>query len=295
MNEEDFFWSGYCQGVAISDTSIANSFAWDALTEYDTWRPDNSLYSIIDSGSPSIMISSLYFESLITAIFERTPGARFTIVEEDGVVLTDCANDFPDIFFMFDNHWLQVAARDYIFAINDEQCMLNIFPADMAMNIIGAPLFVDYYMVHQPDVGRIRVAPHSTSNKYDIIESIAPTRRFLTFKQNMLKVDSTAFIISWFISLGLFFGIMEYWNRYLRPAWQQTLSEPIFLLQSVLFFAAAIITLVFLIQQIIYAALTGPIEPAEASAESTNSIPFVSYALVFMGFFAVARLAQKRN
>ena len=110
MNEKDFFWSGYCQGVAIGDTVIANSFAWEELKDYDTSRPDNSLYSILDSGSPTIMISSLFYDSLISEIFDRIPGARWTYVAEEGIILTDCNNAFPSLFFMFDGRWLEVAA-----------------------------------------------------------------------------------------------------------------------------------------------------------------------------------------
>jgi hypothetical protein len=82
MLENDFFWSVQCQGVAIGDTSDANSYAWAKLEGYTTWQADNSFYSIIDTGSTALVISSIYFESLITEIFARVPNANWQFLED---------------------------------------------------------------------------------------------------------------------------------------------------------------------------------------------------------------------
>ena len=247
--EEDFFWGAYCQGVAVGDTTAINRYAWAELSDYKTWQPDHSLYSILDTGSSAIMISSLYFESLMQEIFARVPNAMWEFIDEEGVVLTECNHDFPSLFFMFDGHWLEASPRDYVFAIDDnrEQCIFFIMPANMAMNIIGMPVFVDYYMAHEPDTGIIRVAPHTTSNKFDIMASNPPTRKFLEVISLGLQVNATALFISWILSLILLYGMMEYWSRFLRPAWQQALSSTAYLAMSVVFFAGVISLFMFLI------------------------------------------------
>jgi hypothetical protein len=70
MIAEDFFWAEYCQGVAIGDTSVENTYSWGVLDDYTTEK-DQAFYSIIDTGSTALVISSLYFESLITKIFAK--------------------------------------------------------------------------------------------------------------------------------------------------------------------------------------------------------------------------------
>lgn len=44
-------------------------------------------------------------------------------------------------------------------------CLLFIMPANMAMNILGMPVHVDYYTIHDPVKGTVRWAPHNNSPK----------------------------------------------------------------------------------------------------------------------------------
>ena len=76
--------------MAIGNLNDTNSYAWAELEGYSTWNPDNSFYSIIDTGSTAIMISAVYFESLILNIFARVPNANWQFLEQEGVILTDC-------------------------------------------------------------------------------------------------------------------------------------------------------------------------------------------------------------
>jgi len=69
MISPDFFWSFYNSGVAIG--TIDNSFAYEALPDMPNNVFDgNSFYSIIDTGSTALVISVLYYESLVTNLFE---------------------------------------------------------------------------------------------------------------------------------------------------------------------------------------------------------------------------------
>ena len=68
MIEEDFFWSFFNTGVAIG--TIDNGFVYEEIPgmEVNVFE-GNSFYSIIDTGSTALVISVMYYESLIQNIF----------------------------------------------------------------------------------------------------------------------------------------------------------------------------------------------------------------------------------
>lgn len=66
--DPDFFWAHYNTGVAIGTTS--NGWAYEASPDYPNFVEGNSIYTIIDTGSTALLISALYYEALIYAIFD---------------------------------------------------------------------------------------------------------------------------------------------------------------------------------------------------------------------------------
>ena len=65
------------------------------------------------------MISALYYESLVTKIMAAAPdvtGWSF----QDGVVFTPCEGNYPSLFFMFSQKWIEVNSKDYMFPISDD-------------------------------------------------------------------------------------------------------------------------------------------------------------------------------
>ena len=97
--EEDFFWGDYCLGVAIGNTLTENTYVWATLDDYSTEK-DNSIYSIIDTGSTALMISSVYYESLITKMMAAVPDVTSWSFQ-DGIVFTPCEGTYPSLYFMF--------------------------------------------------------------------------------------------------------------------------------------------------------------------------------------------------
>ena len=98
MIEEDFFWGDYCQGVGIGNTNAANTYSWQPLSDYNT-EVDQAFYSIVDTGSTALMISALYYESLITKMMEQVPSVDWSF--QDGLVFTPCDATYPNLYFMF--------------------------------------------------------------------------------------------------------------------------------------------------------------------------------------------------
>ena len=77
MLEEDFFWAGYCQGVAIGNADVENTYRWGSLEDSNT-EVDGALYSIFDTGSSSLMIGQMYYDSLINKIMEKVPDVTWS-------------------------------------------------------------------------------------------------------------------------------------------------------------------------------------------------------------------------
>jgi len=68
---DDFFWSQYNQGVGVGSTDPADTFAYHKdSTQFDLTIKDNSVFTIIDSGSNAIYFSALYYEGFILKIFD---------------------------------------------------------------------------------------------------------------------------------------------------------------------------------------------------------------------------------
>ena len=63
---------------------------------------------------------------------------------------------------------------DYGGAHEGEHCMILITPLDLPLNILGKPLMIDYYTMHDVDRGTIGWVPHSDSGKDNIIETEVP-------------------------------------------------------------------------------------------------------------------------
>ena len=164
--DPDFFWGFYNTGVAIG--TIENSFAYEPYPDLPAELfKENSFYSIIDTGSTALTISVIYFESLIRNLFEYAKIDDWEYTQ--GVIVTKCKYEksLPSIFFQIDGAWIEARARDYMFDYEGTgiNCILYIMPANMAMNILGMPVHVDYYSMHDPVAGTVQWAPHSTSPK----------------------------------------------------------------------------------------------------------------------------------
>ena len=171
--DPDFFWGQYNTGVAIGE--ISNSFAYEQTPDYPIFVENNSMYAIIDTGSTALMFSSLYYESLIYKIFEYAGISDWTFAQ--GAVECACNAELPSIWFQFDNAWIEARPADYIWDAygDDDRCILFILPTSMPMHILGMPVFVDYYSVHEPVTGKVLWAPHTNSPKDTVVTGPIPT------------------------------------------------------------------------------------------------------------------------
>lgn len=166
---EDYFWAGFCSGIAIGTTEPKDQLKWENSNDYKQTIKNNGIYSVVDTGSTAMMISSIYFESLIENIVAAVPGVKWSF--QQGAVFTECDAKYPKLYFLMDGKWIEVDPQDYVVPNPDapSECILFILPVNMPINIFGMPLFVDYYTIHDPETGTIDYAPHTSSTKTTLL------------------------------------------------------------------------------------------------------------------------------
>ena len=112
---DDFFWSAFNSGIGIGDTTD-NVYSFENISDYSETIVDNEIYSFFDTGLTHILISNLYYDTLIEKIFDYIQGKiEHTIMQ--GHVVINC-NDkarFPSLFFLINNlsdgrYWVELDA-----------------------------------------------------------------------------------------------------------------------------------------------------------------------------------------
>ena len=87
-------------------------------------------------------------------------------------ILSDCTLSFPDIRFIVGGSVVQIKKEDYVKDVSKAQdrseCGLALRRHDAPFNIIGTPMFLDYYVTHSWKDGKMFVQPHSESTKGQI-------------------------------------------------------------------------------------------------------------------------------
>ena len=137
----------------------------------------------------------------------------------------------PSLYFQIDLKWIEARVEDYIF---DEtgmgrECVLFILPVDMSMNILGAPVMVDYYTIHDVDNGTIGWAPHTDSPKSDIIETEVPNPAKLLKSYYELEAEawgkqlrSRNVVLYWLQTLTFALIFILVWRYYVHPIFSKT-------------------------------------------------------------------------
>lgn len=84
-------------------------------------------------------------------------------------MLTECADSFESVFFMFSEMWIEITPSEYVKDVSEAQdgtvCMLLFMPFEQEIFLLGSPIFMNYYATHQDPKGQIIITPHNKSNK----------------------------------------------------------------------------------------------------------------------------------
>ena len=86
-----------------------------------------------------------------------------------------------------------------------------ITPIEAAWNVLGMPLYVDYYSIHDPETGIIGWAPNSGSEKGSVkFGTVPPSSQFLEVRFQPTapreSIDWIASFSAWAITL-IFIGL----------------------------------------------------------------------------------------
>ena len=155
------------------------------------------MYTIIDTGSSALIFSEYYFEYIIKLIFDYVGDDEYVV--KYGYVFTRCYRNFPNLYFMFDNQWIEVTPDEYVWdtstAQDRSQCVLLMSQTDAPMNIFGMPLFHGYYTIHDMQEGRIGYVPNAESKKTPL-EKADPPVKTLDKKGRTSKIVLIATILA---------------------------------------------------------------------------------------------------
>lgn len=101
-------------------------------------------------------------------------------------------------------------------------------PIDAPFLVLGAPVFIGYFIVFDEDRDTLSLAPHSTSDKLEIIHGQLPSSVKQIFEPpGPLTVDTVSYLIAWLISLAIVTQSVLYFNAKLRTSWQKVMN-PVF-------------------------------------------------------------------
>ena len=165
---EDFFWSANCGGFALN--GIENGYRWGSRKNAGKTVSSGAVYSIFDTGASAIIFPKEYFKNFLKKLYSEIDGDEYEVAS--GYVVTKCYEDFPTIQFLLGSKWVTIDADEYVVDISDNQdrsiCVLLLSQGDADFFVMGLPLFMDYYTVHDDTNGQIGFVPHSTSTKSPI-------------------------------------------------------------------------------------------------------------------------------
>ena len=109
---DDFFWSAYNQGIGVGSTDPEDTYAYSPIKKHPDFVLNNAMYTIIDTGSSALIVSNYYFEDLIRLIFDKVGDDEYKF--QGGYVYTRCYDNFPPLYFMFDDYWIEVLPEEYV-------------------------------------------------------------------------------------------------------------------------------------------------------------------------------------
>ena len=116
----------------------------------------------------------------MTELYSKIKDAEYELAS--GYVMTKCYDDFPKLHFLFGGKWISIAADEYVVDISDRQdrsiCVLLLTEGEQSFFIMGLPIYMNYYTIHDDSNNRLGFVPHKTSRKGMLPKGHKPKRIF---------------------------------------------------------------------------------------------------------------------
>ena len=161
---DDLFWAATCRGFAFG--SLDNDYRVPDLgTEFIS---KGDMKGVFDSVVNGIQMPPAIFDDYVEALFVSAGVDSLPYIAGKGFNV-NCADEFPSLFFMFDSTWLEVQAIHYVRDISYEQdrsqCMMILQQGEAPFLVMGTPAYLDYYVVHDDEAGKIGFVAQKGSEK----------------------------------------------------------------------------------------------------------------------------------
>ena len=121
--------------------------------------------------------SKLFFEKMLKKI-------RY-VNEKNGVYYVECNVRPDDIYFMFNERWIQISGDDMVMDISPEQdmslCIINFLPSVDEYWVLGNSIYKDYYVTHMPDTHKMQFTPTEKLVKEPLYADVLPTQHLKEF------------------------------------------------------------------------------------------------------------------
>ena len=96
----------------------SNAYQFSNSTQGVYLNGEVGLYTIWDIAAPDIMISELWYDSVIEKLYKQV---EIDYKIENGSATSACSEKFPDLYFDIEKYWLQIPAKDYVIDTSDAQ------------------------------------------------------------------------------------------------------------------------------------------------------------------------------
>jgi len=212
---DDYFWSMGMKGIRVGvDGKSAVSGVFQDNNTQAIMDKDGGLYTIFDSATNKILISDLFFKSFIEMFFQK---AHKMDVEdfkvEKGFVTSKCTS-FKPLYFLMGDVWLMVRPEDYYYKTGS-QCAMRFQPIDAPFNILGLPVYKDYYVSHNFSKDNASMSFQGLTNEIKPMPEDAS--EFMDGKPDLIKVtlatenaedpEQTTLVVALILAVGVLVGM----------------------------------------------------------------------------------------
>lgn len=244
---EDFYWSTAWQGIKFGSDSAG--FAIEEELQY----------TIFDTGTAHMFLPQSIYERVMSHLVSQAGNANVFRVE--GVTFLECylELDFPPVWFMFDQHWIQVSPADYFYDVSGDGslCILLFLQNTYDFFIAGQPIMKGYYVDHNMRTSTVSFAPLAGSKNAALEAGEVPTQQLKIAKDKKAIWTVLAVVAYFTASILIYNYAFNPWLLFTFTPWfEETfgVTLPQFyinLLGRVLFFLLLILVFYYILLPLI--------------------------------------------
>ena len=184
---KDFFYSSVPQGIRFGPAEAGNSYMLEKLD------------AIFTTGTSVSMVPSSVAEIFFKKTLEGLSSDDWFL--DNGIYKMSCATKIPDVYIMFEEHWIQIKGTDMLtdISLNNDNtsCMLNFIPSVDDYWVLGTAIFKNYYVYHNSERGVMGWVPTTQRFKAALEPAAPPQTPFI-------EVYNVEFA---YTKLGVAFGV----------------------------------------------------------------------------------------